>query len=355
MTVVPRFPPLAGEQPRSEALWNAAVSYAGHQIPLASAGAAATFSLSEIPDAAAPCLVVESGTGPTLYIYVSAFPFPAMFGADLAAEDLLHLPPPLRDALAEGITSLIWNAVPGQALGGRALKAIGRRDQVAGDDQGFRLAWFGVTLTGLAAEPIVLSLGCARSELLDWLENNGVASRRVHDALKSQLQTSAAFTLGSVPFTLREVRSLSEGALVLLPQIEPMGCAVRAGETIYEFRLAEGGWMLAASRNGAGRDERSNAERRDSSMDGEAAGAAQGAPKLADLQVVIDFDLGATSVPLADIESWQAGAVVALDAPPRAEGVEVTLRVAGKAIGIGELVRIDDRYAVRLSRVLFAS
>ena len=89
-------------------------------------------------------------------------------------------------------------------------------------------------------------------------------------------------------------------------------------------------------------------------MDGEAAGLAQAAPAVSDLQVTIDFDLGARSIPLSEIEAWQAGAVVALDPPQRAEGVEVTLRVNGSAIGAGELVRIDERYAIRLSRLFLA-
>ena len=64
MTAVPRFPLLAADAPRSEALWNAAVSHAGQPIPLAAPGAAATFALAAAPDGNVPCLVVETGAGP---------------------------------------------------------------------------------------------------------------------------------------------------------------------------------------------------------------------------------------------------------------------------------------------------
>jgi flagellar motor switch/type III secretory pathway protein FliN len=354
MTVVPRLPLLAADPPRHEALWNAALSHAGQPIPLATAGAAATFALTKVPDGNAPCLVVEAGAGPTLYVCVSSFPYRAMFGADLEAADLLHLPPVLRDALAEGMISLIWSAAPAQALGAHAIVAIGRMDQIAGDAESSGLAWFSFTLNGLASEPIALSLGCTRGDLVEWLGRSTVPSRRVYDNLKSQLRATAVFTLGSAQFPVHDVRALGEGALVLLPPIEPQTCDVRVGETMHRFRSADGGWTFVGSSDVSRRQERANAGRGDGIMNGEAASSAEGAPKLSDLQVTVDFDLGARSIALAEIEGWQAGAVVALDPPQRADGVEVTLRVNGNAIGAGELVRIDERYAIRLSRLFLA-
>jgi type III secretion protein Q len=70
---------------------------------------------------------------------------------------------------------------------------------------------------------------------------------------------------------------------------------------------------------------------------------------------MIDFDLGRTAVSLADLESWQAGSVVALSPPARTEGAEVTLRANGRVIGTGDLVRIDDRLAVRISQLYFTA
>ena len=76
---------------------------------------------------------------------------------------------------------------------------------------------------------------------------------------------------------------------------------------------------------------------------------------LTSLEVMVDFDLGRTAVSLADLESWKAGSVVKLDPPARGEGVEVTLRANGQVIGTGDLVKIDDRLGVRISRLLFAT
>jgi flagellar motor switch/type III secretory pathway protein FliN len=89
-----------------------------------------------------------------------------------------------------------------------------------------------------------------------------------------------------------------------------------------------------------------------------AAGGPEQAAKpvpLSSLEVMIDFDLGRTAVSLSDLESWKAGSVVTLDPPSRADGVEVTLRANGQVIGTGDLVKIDDRLGVRISRLLFAT
>jgi flagellar motor switch/type III secretory pathway protein FliN len=58
------------------------------------------------------------------------------------------------------------------------------------------------------------------------------------------------------------------------------------------------------------------------------------------------------NIPLAQVQSWQRGAVVALDPPPLNEGVEVSIRANGQLIGIGDLVRIDNRVGVRITRLL---
>lgn len=74
--------------------------------------------------------------------------------------------------------------------------------------------------------------------------------------------------------------------------------------------------------------------------------------RIADLGITVDFDIGERDFTLAEIETWQPGAVVALEPPALAGRVEVTLGVNGRAIAVGDLVAIDDRLAVRLSRLL---
>src|SRR5262249_48634507 len=52
------------------------------------------------------------------------------------------------------------------------------------------------------------------------------------------------------------------------------------------------------------------------------------------LGVVIDFDVGRMSIPLAQVQTWQPGTVVSIDPPALNPGVEVTIRANGQVIGI---------------------
>jgi flagellar motor switch/type III secretory pathway protein FliN len=71
---------------------------------------------------------------------------------------------------------------------------------------------------------------------------------------------------------------------------------------------------------------------------------------LGDLRIAVDFDLGRSMVPLATVASWQAGHIIDLALPTLSDGVEVTIRANGDVVGQGDLVRIDDRIAVRITR-----
>ncbi|MFT0891983.1 FliM/FliN family flagellar motor switch protein [Pseudochelatococcus sp. G4_1912] len=77
--------------------------------------------------------------------------------------------------------------------------------------------------------------------------------------------------------------------------------------------------------------------------------------RLSDLGITIDFDIGERDFTLAEIETWQPGAVVALDPPALTDRVEVTLRANGRTIATGDLIAIDDRLAVRLSKLFLRS
>lgn len=67
--------------------------------------------------------------------------------------------------------------------------------------------------------------------------------------------------------------------------------------------------------------------------------------------VVLDLDIGKIDVPLQALETWTEGTVVPLDLP-EADPAEVTVRLNGRAVALGRLVKLDDRLAVELSEVL---
>ena len=67
------------------------------------------------------------------------------------------------------------------------------------------------------------------------------------------------------------------------------------------------------------------------------------------LPVRLDFDLGSTSLTVAELRALQPGQTLALDAPI---GGAVTIRANGATIGEGEVVEIDGRVGVSI-RALF--
>src|SRR5262249_23534768 len=158
-------------------------------------GATATFVLAAAPEASATCVVIEPAHGPTLYVSWTRFPFKAMFDADISVQDLAVLPPALRDALAEGMVSLIWDAIPDHRVGGFSIAGIGRCDQFVDDQRGLELCWFAVALKGLAAEDVTLLVGCERAGLLDELSKNSITTQPIHKGVKESLRVDAAFTL----------------------------------------------------------------------------------------------------------------------------------------------------------------
>lgn len=72
-------------------------------------------------------------------------------------------------------------------------------------------------------------------------------------------------------------------------------------------------------------------------------------PKLIDaVEVSLDGVIGAASMTVADLVALKAGAVVTLDAPL---DQAIELRLNGAVVARGELVAVDDRFAVRITEI----
>jgi type III secretion system YscQ/HrcQ family protein len=69
---------------------------------------------------------------------------------------------------------------------------------------------------------------------------------------------------------------------------------------------------------------------------------------IGDLEVPVQFDLGSSTARIGALETMQAGFVFELD---RSIADGVTIAVNGAAIGRGELVRVGDRFGVRVVEV----
>ena len=81
----------------------------------------------------------------------------------------------------------------------------------------------------------------------------------------------------------------------------------------------------------------------------EAGQAVAGFDKLVNVALEVSVELGRTRVTLADVLEYDVGSVVELD---RAAGAPVDIRVNGTLLAHGEVVLIDDEYAVRITAIV---
>ncbi len=120
--------------------------------------------------------------------------------------------------------------------------------------------------------------------------------------------------------------------------------ALRVNDHVWDLARADGGWQVTrigradAIAIAVDQGENTMADTSDQAGDGAAA-----------LMLPVDFDIGSTTVSLADLDGWRVGNVLALDLPRPDEGLAVTIRVGGTPVGTGDLVRIEDRLAVRIT------
>jgi flagellar motor switch protein FliN/FliY len=88
-------------------------------------------------------------------------------------------------------------------------------------------------------------------------------------------------------------------------------------------------------------------------MAGAAAGpggtGGTGLDKLVNVSLEVSVELGRTKVTLADVLNYDVGATIELD---RAAGAPVDIRVNETLLAQGEVVLIDDEYAVRITAII---
>ncbi len=74
-----------------------------------------------------------------------------------------------------------------------------------------------------------------------------------------------------------------------------------------------------------------------------------GLDKLRNVELSVSVELGRTSMALSDVVSLDIGSVIELD---RATGAPVDVRVNGTLLARGEVVVVDDEYAVRVTEII---
>ncbi|WP_378940852.1 FliM/FliN family flagellar motor switch protein [Mesorhizobium sp. ANAO-SY3R2] len=366
----PWLPPQVGLD--RTGLWNALVALSDQAIALE--GASLAFTLTDAPRGDAWCLAFHprSLDAPFL-VHVRNFPFRERLGLELDVADFPSLPAGLHEAMYQGIAlALAETVLPGQP----DMLRLEKQNVLAAfkDFAGSNVQWFAVQVTGEDGLAIDLDLGADRKSLLrlvgDRLPLGSVAQRQ----LAQQIHVPAYITLGSISLTFGELALLESGAVVVMAKRSPSTMLVRIQDHLLDVAMVDDGWRCVdmqplndfparvrhyAHDGGRGMSDDATEEELGHAPDPDATevetqrvpGGTEGI-SVETLRLTIDFDIGRKSVPLADFSQWQMGTIVDLDMPVLSDGVAVTIRANGDVVGTGDLVRIDDRIAVRITRFL---
>jgi len=342
--------PAAHSERRNVELWNALLSYAGQPLAIDDTGYSFEFTAAPPPDATRHSLLVQSDVGPHFVVMVTSFPFKAMFNAEIDVGGITDLPPALRACIEEGIVATLWAALPSDRMGDFRILGSGPLDQITTQTQMNGLRWLSITVIGATPEPIEALIALPVAEFIDGVLRGTLAPAALERSLRSRLTHEANYTVGQLTLRIDALGRLACGDAVVLAESSPELARVRVDRFRFTFQPIEDGWLCIRQEA----QEHLPETRKVTTFMGEMSDDTNTEHAvLSALNIAIDFDLGRITVPLTEIETWQPGTIVSLDPPPVRAGAEVTIRANGQVIGTGDLVRVDDRFAVLITRLMY--
>lgn len=370
--------------------WNAVLSYSGQPVQVPGKTSSISFRQADRPDGQLPAHRIRVRDSDDLVVVCESFPFNALFNLELNYADIAVVAEPLRSALYEGVVSTLLGAMPDDVSSDLKLEATGALSEICDPGTAGKLTWLAVTVSGIAAENVEATVGLTPRMVADTLGADRMLGQAVWRELGQHISVAARPVAGYGRLSLEDFRNIAVGDAVLLSLSESVR-HVCVADLTFEFARGEEGWACSGSfrtgtrfLNGLSGDNRGGTvqtEQDDTAQDGadpdaeskagqaEAAGQqdeaaaetaqvdpapAADAPLDKVLPVTLEFGFAERQVPLAEIEAWQAGSIVELDMPDITDGISVAMRVNGQLVGHGDLVKIDDRVAVRISQLHFS-
>ena len=357
MNIAPFRIPTLEIGPDELRFWNALVSHSNRRIQLEAGLLSFSFGATQPSTISEPLYRVELPGNGCFFVNVVNFPFQEWLGVNLKIGEMRCLSPGLVDAINIGALNRARKWLP-HALDTEISEIL----PVSPDETVFTdrtLQWLEVRLFEEADEPMICSIGIRTDLLLSLFGNGDIQLRRAWDGLAERIECVAYYCMGSVELDLVEVSRLSPGDLIVLDEKSGETVLfVTAGTRRYVFNLDEDQWSCSriTRRRFSGRcaPERKMDDSLEEDIEITKAVPADDLSPAASIPIIVDFDIGQLSVSVAQLESWQPGTVVELDPPKIHENLDVRIRANGKLLGHGDLVRIDNRIAVRVSQVRLA-
>ncbi|MEM8839306.1 MAG: FliM/FliN family flagellar motor switch protein, partial [Pseudomonadota bacterium] len=206
-----------------------------------------------------------------------------------------------------------------------------------------------------------------RDDVCDYMRTQTLGARALWTTLSAQIPVFVDRLIGTCDAHWRDVKALQRADILLLKGTGYQQSLLYQN-TLYGFAPAEEGWQLQVIQDISGMaqaarrsteapatmmQEEDGAEMPAPEADQPEAADESAAAPIPDVQVALTFDLGQVEVPIATLESWQPGTIVDLGETPNAADAVVTIRANGTAIAEGDIVQLDDRIGVRVTRLLF--
>lgn len=339
MTVAPcRVPTLEFGRLGLE-FWNAAVSHSDRTIPIENSAATLSFRVVKGPPPDRSGYRIETSCGTGLLLHFVEVPFSEWFGVDLHYPDIEKLSPGLRDAIDQGLLDFIRQQLPEELPS--TIRSVSRRNSpdLFRDIDRRSLSWLEVDFCGAGAAPIKCSVGLHPGQLISVIGGAEIGRHGVRRQLASRIDCRLSYSIGSVQLSAGTVSELAPGDLVVLDaNASDSVLFVTGAAGRFVFNKSDENWICERTRMDSGLE---------SSALEELPQTTQAGP----IPVTLDFDIGHLNMTVSELQNWQPGTIVALDPPQLSEDIEVKIRANGHLLGVGDLVRIDDRIAVRISDI----
>ncbi len=292
------------------------------------------------------------------YAGVREFPFDAYCGVDLEISEISDAPPELAGALAQGMLMTALAALPTDVVKRLRLCDTLENDTTLSEANRTEFQWFTCVVSGLCESSVEVCLGVSPEAACAEFIRHTIPLRQSQSTLADQIPMPVSRLLGSARLALSDLDELAHGDCILFSEAASgETCAVQAGQRTFLFDPLEDGWTCTRVFSQTGRAGAPHLRERvmddtPNSPD-EPANIQMTQPiASASLQVDVSFCLGSSSLPVSEIEGWHPGAVVSLPEEVHADGTLVTVSANGLPVAQGDLVRIDDRLAVRVNRLL---
>jgi type III secretion system YscQ/HrcQ family protein len=333
-------------------LWNAAMGHAERRIALDVAGASFSFCVAVGPPAPHRSgYVVRMAPDLAILLFIDDFPFDEWAGSELSYHEAEQLSEPVRTAIDRGILDIVRGHLPGPL--NERIQDLSRLEPGNRPEDPLALGWVEVSLFAGTQAPARFTLGLDPAALGSIVGPVAPGGGPGVVRLFSGLRVPVTFSLGSIAIGLDEARGLAPGdMLVLDAESDPSVLYVTASHVRYLFTGADGNWTCREVRERLSARSDFPPGARESGMDARIDSIErepnEGEAGRISFPVIVEFDLGEKTVPIGELETWRPGCIVEMEPPRAAENVAVGIRVNGRLIGSGDLVRLGDRLAVRI-------